>query len=45
MRLDSDHEIVCRAGEQPICAEKVRYFEDPKLSQRTAQTPTTAIQL
>lgn len=32
MRLDADHEVVFVAGEQPIYARKLRYFEDDRLA-------------
>jgi type IV secretion system protein VirD4 len=34
MRLHSDHEVVFVAGQLPIYAEKLRYFEDPEMQSR-----------
>ena len=36
MRLDSDHEVMFVAGEQPLYARKLRYFDDRDLRRRAA---------
>ena len=42
MRLDAGHEVVFVAGEQPIYASKLRYFEDSELRRRSAVKPPYA---
>jgi type IV secretion system protein VirD4 len=36
MRIDPDHEVVFVAGQQPIYARKLRYFEDGELRRRAS---------
>ena len=39
MRLDPDHEVVFVAGQQPIYASKIRYFNENRLRSRSAIAP------
>lgn len=38
LRLPEDATLVYRAGHRPICAEKVRYYRDPRLLERANVT-------
>ena len=41
MRLDPDHAVVFVAGQQPIYARKLRYYQDRRLCCRAAVEPTS----
>jgi type IV secretion system protein VirD4 len=42
MRIDPDHHVVFVAGQQPIYARKLRYFEDRELARRSDTRPPAA---